>query len=301
MHDTEPKVRFDVYRAVTDSIITAIEAGAGKYAMPWHGDGAAITKPENAHTKMEYHGINILALWAAACGSGYQSGYWASYKQWQQVGGQVRKGDQGATVVFFKRLVNQEGAQAEADGPARAYMVARASRVFNAEQVAGWQPPAPRNFGSKVEVLASVAAFAKASGAEINHGPGGAYYDVVRDCIQLPEPARFTGSSTSTPSEAYHATLLHELVHWTGAAPRLDRKLLELSLSDRAREELVAELGAAFLCADLGVTNVPRPDHAAYVAEWLQALKNDTRAVFAAARLAGSAASYLHETVAKRG
>ena len=93
--------RFDVYRAVTDSIVTAIEVGAGEFAMPWHGQGAAIAKPQNAHTRMEYHGINVLALWAQAHAMGYGSGYWGTYRQWQEVGAQVAKGEK----KFHHRLL----------------------------------------------------------------------------------------------------------------------------------------------------------------------------------------------------
>lgn len=291
MSSSNTESRFDVYRAVTDTIVEAIEAGAGDFVMPWHGAGAAIAKPENARTRMEYHGINVIALWAQAATQGYSSGYWASFRQWQEAGARVRRGERGATVVFFKRLDAVE----KNDSENRYALVARASRVFNADQVTGWQPPAPPSFGDPIDVLASVATFTKATAARIVHGGANACYDVVSDVIELPAPERFTGSPTSTPSEAFHATLLHELVHWTGARHRLDRKLLNISPADRAREELIAELGAAFLCADLGVANTPRPDHAAYVAHWLQLLRNDKHAVFTASRLASKAATYLHE------
>lgn len=298
MTDQDSNTRFDVYRAVTHSIVAAIEAGAGAFVMPWHGASGAIAKPENACTRMEYHGINVIALWAQACVHGYESGYWASYKQWQLTGAQVRQGERGATVVFFKRL--DPAKKTDDDGaPSRSLLIARASRVFNADQVAGWEPPAPRSFGDVVQVLESVATFAKATGARIVHGFANACYRTADDLIELPALARFVGSPTSTPSEAYHATLLHELVHWTGAKHRLDRKIIDLTRNDRAREELVAEMGAAFLCADLGVANQPRPDHAAYVADWLGLLQSDTRAVFAAASLASRAANYLHEVVSQ--
>lgn len=299
MSDTSK--RFDVYRAVTDSIIAAIEAGAGEFVMPWHDAGAGIAKPENACTKMEYHGINVIALWAQACLKGYASGYWASYKQWQLAGAQVRKGERGSTVVFFKRLDEREGNTAADDGTSRRPMVARASRVFNADQVAGWHPPIPRPTSNPVEVFESVASFVTATHAKVSHGARGAWYNILSDTIELPAPERFTGSPTSTPSETYHATVLHELVHWTGAKHRLHRELSDGTLPTRAREELIAEIGAAFLCADLHVANEPRPDHAAYVAHWLQLLRNDTRAVFTASRLASKAADYLHELAARPG
>lgn len=291
--------RFDVYRTVTDSIITAVEGGAGTFVMPWHSGGAATARPENAYTKMPYHGINVVALWAQACGAGYTSGYWASYKQWLEVGAQVRKGERGAIVVFFKRLDDDAAETSESNEPPRPRLVARASRVFNAEQVAGWNPPMPPPVRAPVELMASVGTFVEATDAQISHGASGAWYDVHRDIIELPAPERFTGSPTCSASEAYHATLLHELVHWTGAPHRLDRGLAELGLATRAREELIAEIGAAFLCVDLQITNSPRPDHAAYVAAWLKLLRSDTRAVFHASRLASQAANYLHEIAAR--
>lgn len=147
------QTRFDVYRAVTDTIIAAIEAGAGKFTMPWHGSGAGITKPQNAVTQMEYHGINILALWAEAQCRGFGSGYWASYKQWQSVGAQVQKGAAGSTIVFYKPI--QGGAEGEDQSAGRRF-VARASRVFNANQVAGWEEPIPRHMVGDAEIVESV-------------------------------------------------------------------------------------------------------------------------------------------------
>ena len=290
-------IRFDVYRTITDSIAAAIAAGAGTFVMPWHGAGAGITRPENAHTRMAYHGINILALWAQAYLSDYPSGYWASYKQWQLLGAQVRKGEHGATIVFYKKL-DRDDDDTEAEGAPSPRLIARASRVFNAAQVDGWHPPRPPAVANPAETQASVAAFVGATRAQVVHGASGARYDVVRNLIALPAPEQFIGTPTSTPSEAYQATLLHELVHWTGSSHRLDRGFGDPSMAARAREELVAEIGAAFLCADLGVTNEPRPDHAAYVAHWLEMLANDARALFAASRLATQAATYLHDLTA---
>jgi len=284
--------RFDIYRAVTDSIIAAIEAGAGEFVMPWHGSGAPIGKPQNAHTRMEYHGINVLALWAHAHERGYQSGYWGTYRQWQEVGAQVVKGEKSSTIVFFKRIEDEP----EDDGEQRANrLFARASRVFNADQVTGWTPPEERHPPGNAEVMESVATFIKATKAEVQWGGKMACYHITDDYIEMPDTGRFRDTPTSSATEGLGATILHELVHYSGAKHRLARFEGVIKKEDVAAEELVAELGAAFLCADLGVTNEPRPDHAAYVANWLQLLKNDTRAIFTASRLANQAAIYLHE------
>ncbi len=289
------KTRFDVYRAVTDNIIAAIEAGAGQFVMPWHGSGVAITKPQNAHTRMEYHGINVIALWAQASVSGYQSGHWGTYCQWQAVGAQVKSGERGSTIVFFKRF---EGEEAEAGETASLRLFARASHVFNADQVSGWEPPQDRQPAGTAEIIEAVDTFVTATKARIDFEGQSACYRVLDDSIEMPARSRFLGSPTSSATEAYSSTLLHELVHWSGAKHRLDRGLSEgLTLTERAAEELVAEIGAAFLCADLGVSNQPRPDHAAYVASWLGQLRSDTRAIFTASRLANQATTYLHELV----
>ena len=155
--------RFDVHQSVTQSIIAAIEAGAGEFIMPWHSHGVAIAKPENARTRMEYHGINVLVLWAQACAHGFASGHWASYRQWQQLGAQVASGQRGTVIVFYKQL---ERGDDDGGSEVRRPSVARASRVFNADQVAGWVPPAERHPPGNAEVIESVAAIVKAKVAQ---------------------------------------------------------------------------------------------------------------------------------------
>ena len=291
--------RFDVYRAVTDKIVQAIEQGAGEFVMPWHRFGPSIGRPTNAVTGLQYRGVNIVALWAQASMTGYGSGHWASYKQWQNVDAQVRKGEAGTIIVFFREL--EPGDEGEARGsdeelPRR--LIARASRVFNAEQVDGWKLPPPIT-REPMAVLKQVEAFVTATGANVRHQGQSAFYDRRDDVIMLPPRERFTGTPTSSPLESYYATLLHELTHWTGAAHRLDREFgRKFGDSAYAMEELVADLGSAFLCADLGVACEPRPDHAAYLQMWLILLKQDARTIFTTARLANRASDYLHELVA---
>lgn len=288
--------RFDVYRTVTNSIVAAIEAGAGEFTMPWHGQGAAIAKPQNAHTGMEYHGINVLALWAQAQTQGYRSGYWATYRQWQELGAQVLQGEKSSTIVFFKR------SESEPDGKEPTMrLFARASRVFNADQVQGWTPPEERHPPGDAEITEALAQFVSGTKPKVDWDGRMACYHIPTDHIELPAIARFRDTPTSSATQAYGSTLLHELVHWSGARHRLDRFGGRLKAEDVAIEELVAELGSAFLCADLALASVPRPDHAAYVAHWLQLLKSDTRAIFAASRLANQAATFLHELVLASG
>lgn len=281
--------RFDLYRTVTDKIVAAIEAGAGRFVMPWHV-GAATGRPTNALTGHGYRGVNVLALWAEAVMSGYGTGWWASYRQWERLGAQVRRGQRGSVIVFYNHL---NTAPTEELDDSRYRLVARAFRVFNLDQVDGWQPSGSAPV-AMVELLTEVEAFVAATKAVVVHGGSRACYRRDYDRIELPSRDLFRGSPTSSASEAYYGTLLHELTHWSGASHRLDRTFgARFGDNDYAVEELVAELGAAFLCADLGIANEPRPDHAAYVASWLEVLQDDRRAVFTAAARANDAAAYL--------
>ena len=293
-------VRADVYRAVTDKIVAAIEAGAGEFVLPWHRSQWGIGRPTNASTTMPYHGVNVVALWAEATMRRFDSGFWATYKQWQSEGAQVRKGETGSMIVFFKKLEPGEPAEgAEAETGPKHRLVAKSSWVFNAEQVDDWSEPDTLRFPrSDADILEGVENFVRATGAAIEHRGQSAYYDPRADLVVVPDRQRFLGSPTSSPTESYYATLLHELTHWTGAKHRLDREFGK-RFGDQAyaMEELVADLGAAFLCADLEITNEPRPDHAAYLAHWLSILKQDSGAIFLAARLANAAGEYLNGLV----
>jgi len=283
--------RFDVYGAITDKIVAAIEKGAGDFVMPWHREGPALGRPVNAFTRKPYQGVNVVALWAEAVTAGYTSGWWATYRQWQSLGAQVRRGEHGTVIVFYRRLNTAPAEDAdEADEPR---LVARASRVFSQNQVDGWNEPVTI-VAPLAEAIDKAEAFVSGSGATVRHGGLEACYRRDLDLIQMPMRERFVGSPTSSSSESYYATLLHELTHWTGAAHRLGREFGK-RFGDEAYavEELVAELGAAFLCAQLQIANEPRADHAAYVAHWLRVLKDDRRAIFVAASKAKEAVEYL--------
>jgi antirestriction protein ArdC len=293
MQDSSFKSPADVHQTITRRIIEAIEAGAGEFVMPWHHAGPDLGRPTNAETGKRYQGTNVVALWAEGMLKKFSSGHWATYRQWQGVGAQVRRGERSAVVVFYKKL---DAADDEGSETPSLRMVARASRVFNADQVDGWSVSAQPDLQFPAEELPTVEAFVAATKAKIRSGGNMACYRLQHDWIDLPARSRFVGTPTSTPTESYYATLLHELVHWTGAKHRLDRTFgAKFGDAAYAAEELVAELGAAFLCADLKVSNEPRPDHAAYVNVWLQILEADPRAIFTAARLADQASKYLFE------
>jgi antirestriction protein ArdC len=287
--------RFDIHQHITQSIITAIEGGPGEFRLPWHRSRGNVMRPVNALTKNAYQGVNIVALWAQADLAGYTSGQWGTFKQWNELGASVRKGSKAAYVVFYKEF-EIDSANASGDSEPETRTVARATPVFAAEQVDGFDIPAPALPAQidPVARLGAVEAFVAASGAVIAQGGSRAFYSPSQDVIQLPLREAFQGSPTSTATEAYYSTLLHELTHWTAPKARCDRELGK-RFGDRAyaAEELVAELGAAFLCAELGVTNEARADHAQYLASWLDLMKADTRAIFTAASKASQAVAYL--------
>ncbi len=287
--------RFDVYRCITENIVAAIEAGPGVFRMPWHWMGANGGRPVNALTDRPYRGVNVVMLWAEARLRGFDSCYWATYRQWRELGGQVRRGERSATIVFYKEVEVEpsQGQQGEDGESPSTRLVARASRVFNAAQVDGWQVPAPPS-RSRVETLDNAEAFIRATGADIRERGNHAFYNPGADYIQVPPRGSFIGTPTSSPTETFYSTLCHELTHWAGHKSRLNRDLSG-RFGDRAyaAEELVAELGAAFLCADLGITNMPRLDHAQYVASWFLLMRDDQRAIFSAASKAAAAAEFL--------
>jgi antirestriction protein ArdC len=287
--------RFDVYRSITESIIAAIEAGPGVFRMPWHWMGTNSGRPVNASTGRPYRGVNVVMLWAAAGMRGFDSCHWATYRQWRELGGQVRGGERGSTIVFYKKIEVEASHEkdGEDDGSPTTRLVARASRVFNSAQVDGWLAPAPPP-RSRVETLEKVEAFVQATGADIRERGNHAFYNPGADHIQIPPRDSFIGTPTSSPTETFYSTLCHELTHWSGHKSRLNRDLSG-RFGDRAysAEELVAELGAAFLCADLGIANMPRIDHAQYIASWFLLMRDDERAIFTAASKAAAAAEFL--------
>lgn len=290
---TTNKAKVDVHQQVTDCIVEAIEKGAGDWQMPWHRVGSGLNRPVNIDTGNAYRGVNLVALWAAAEVRDFGSGTWGTYRQWQNRDCQVRKGEKSSVVVFYKEFDVDCTDEESMDAGTETRLFAKASRVFNADQVDGFEQelPEPKD---PVAIMNDAEQFILSSGADIRHGGTRACYSPYGDFIQVPERDRFVGSSTSTATEAYYGTLLHELTHWTGPSHRCDRQFGKRFGDDAyAAEELVAELGSAFLCADLGVTPTPRADHAAYLDHWLRVLKADKKAIFTAASKASQAVDYL--------
>lgn len=287
--------RADVYSRVTDRIVSELEKGVRPWLKPWSAAGVENRLPllPLRHNGTPYRGINILLLWGEAIEKGYTRNIWMTYKQAEAQGAHVRKGEHGALVVYADRFTrteeNDKGEEIEREIP---FM--KAYTVFNVEQIEGlpaalYEPPAPRDTGHTMDLIAEAETFFTATGATFRHGGNRAFYAPAADFIQLPPAEAFRDA------ESYAATKAHELTHWTGHKDRMARAFGQ-RFGDRAYafEELVAELGAAFLCADLGITPEPREDHAAYLASWLEVLKEDKRAIFSAAAHAQRAADFLH-------
>ncbi len=235
-----------------------------------------------------YRGIKTVMLWATAQAEGYPGAVWATYRQWAELGAQIRKGEQSSPVVFWKINGPDEGGGTgvgsgggEGGGAAgeggvdgrRPRVFARCYSVFNAAQVEGYAAPALPKL-PEPERIGYAEAFFAALGADIRHGGNRAcYVPSLNQVRMLPFPA-------FRDAVAYYVTLAHEATHWTGHASRCARDLRgRFGEEAYAAEELVAELGAAFICADLALTPEPRPDHAAYVASWLRVLRGDKRAI----------------------
>jgi len=243
---------------------------------PWSAEHTAgkITRPLR-HNGVPYNGINVIMLWSATITKGFSCPLWLTFKQAMELGGNVRRGETGELVVYADRIKRTEidmfgeeceGLPAQYSAKIEAPMLTTTQRLETAES------------------------FFSATGADIRHGGTRAYYAEGADFVQMPP------FETFRDAESYAATMAHELTHWTKHDKRLARDMGRVKWGDEgyAREELVAEMGSAFLCADLGITPETREDHAAYMASWLKVLRDDKRLIFSAASHAQRATDYLH-------
>jgi antirestriction protein ArdC len=282
--------RKDIYARITQEIVAAIEAGPGRWRMPWHHDGSDVARPLNLASKKRYRGVNVLALWVAAMKGGYASGVWGTYRQFAEAGGQVRKGERATTVVFWKQFRNGAADETEdgEDDTRRARFMARGYSVFNLAQVDGLDWPKPPEL-PETERVAAAEAFARNLDIPIRTVGDQACYVPALDEVRMPPFARFRSA------EAFYSTSFHELAHATSHKSRLDRRLdTRFGSKAYAAEELIADICSGFLMADLGFAHGARPETAAYLASWLECLKTDSRAIFTAAAKAQAAADWMH-------
>ena len=290
----------DPYQRITSRILADLEQGVRPWVKPWTtgaGNGR-VTRPLRA-TGEPYTGINVLLLWMEAVSAGHPSPTWMTYKQAQALGGQVRGGEKGSPVVYYGTTTAREDRPEGTGGDdAREVRFLKTYTVFNVAQIDGLPErfrPAPIEEAPALpafERMAEVDGWFEAIGASVSHGGAQAFYMLGEDRIQLPPPEAFRDA------HGYYTTRGHETVRWTRHPSRLDRSFGRERWGDEgyAREELVAELGAAFIAADLGLALEPRADYADYIGDWITVLRNDERAIVSAAAHAERAVKYLHAT-----
>lgn len=280
----------DIYQEVTDTIIRQLEQGQAPWRKPWDG-GKELTMPANKVTGKHYRGINIPILWMAAEQKDYNVNQWASFNQWSEVKQSVAKGEKGTTIVYYDTLKRQE------DEKEVVIPYIKTSVVFNCCQLKGYDPEKEPTFvNDKFESLSKVEQFITNTQAMVfPDGGDRAYYNWREDAIHMPLKTAFKDLPGQTATEAYYSTNLHELIHWTAKPERVDRKLSKrFEIGWYAMEELVAEMGAAFMCADLQITDGQNVHHAQYLHHWLDVMKEDKKAIFTAASAASKACDFLH-------
>ncbi len=279
----------DLATAVTAQLVTQIETGPGTWRMPWH-TVPGLFDVRNASTSNRYRGANVVSLALEAIEAEHPTGWWSTDRQWSDLGAQVRKGERSTRIVKWVPTKRNDADATPAGHGAdedQRTLVPRVYSVFNAAQVDGWAPPTPVA-ATEIERNALADEFIANTGARITYGHNHAAFLPTKDVIELPAPAQFADT------EALYSTACHELTHWTGHNSRLGRDLTGRFGDDAyAAEELVAELGAAIACAHLGVAPTPRDDHASYLANWLEILNADPKALFAVAAKAQAAVDYL--------
>ncbi|ODR99523.1 antirestriction protein [Methyloceanibacter methanicus] len=291
---SDNSARQDIYSRITDQIVRSLEQGIKPWTQPWNAAHAAgpVSRPLRFNGET-YSGINILTLWASAMERSFAAPIWMTFRQAKELGGHVRKGEKGAPVVYANTIVKTDVDEKTGDDVDVTIPFMKGYTVFNVEQI----EDLPAHYYARAEStsnpderLAHAEAFFAKVGASIQNGGNSAYYRMASDHIQMPSFEAFINA------QSYYATLAHESVHWTRHPSRLDRSFEQQRYGDvgYAKEELVAELGASFLCADLGLKLEDRPDHASYIGSWLQVLRSDKRAVFTAAAHAQRAVDYLH-------
>jgi antirestriction protein ArdC len=286
------QARANLYQEITDKIVAELEAGRVPWVQPWGGTAttAPLGMPMNGATGRRYSGINVIILWTAVVERGFSGQSWLTFRQALGLGGHVRRGEQGTSVVYADRFIpDDERRRAEEDGDEpQAIPFLKRFTVFNTDQcedlpadLTSVPPPPPDGL-----ILPQAEELIRATGADLRVGGERAFYVPGEDYIQVPPPSAYFEPVN------WHRTALHELGHWTGAGHRLARDLSgPFGSALYAREELVAEMTSAFLCASLGI--VPTVRHADYIGSWLEVLREDNRAIVRAASAASKAADYL--------
>ncbi len=274
----------DLYQEITNKIVTSLEQGVRPWKCPWDQSsyGGFEGIPYNLKTGFSYRGINIPILWATQQEKGYQANAWVSYKQAEQMGGNIKRGEKATTVVYWNFLDKEE------DGKHKRIPFLKWYNVFNLDQCEGIDLTPPVKREQTWEDIQRIEDIIQASKADLRFEAVGirACYSPLSDFISMPKKERFKTSGD------YYCTLFHELTHWTGHHSRLNRDF-NGRFGDEAYafEELIAEMGSAFLFADLGLEG--QVQHDSYIASWLRVLKNDKKAIFKAATEASKAHQFI--------
>ena len=277
-------------QAVTENIIRAIERGTADFIMPWH----KAQVPINALTKKPYRGMNTLSLWASSINEGYQSPEWATYQSWKSAERQVRKGEKGTKIFFFSRIKVEDEPEDE-ESPHIGFR--KFYSVFNADQLEAtdetqisFDSPVIESTHASEQVLS----LAESVNAQVLIEGERAAYHPTRDCVFMPDRDKFFDTRYTSADTGFAAVLAHELTHWTGHKSRLNRNAsLDKKSSSYAFEELIAELGSAFICSELGIQYNGLDGHAGYIEGWLSHLEDDNRAIFRASSEAMKAKQFL--------
>lgn len=288
----KPRNKTSLYSDVTTRIIAELEEGRLPWVQPWSAEhlSAPLGLPKNTATGHAYSGINILILWDAAVEHIRSTQRWLTFRQAQALGGSVRKGEKGVTVCYADRFTPKAEIERAAEAGEDPQQVAFLKRytIFNVDQCDGLPQeltarPAPL---PEREIIPHADAMIAATGADIRIGGAKAFYNPAEDFIAIPPQQAFFEQIN------FYRTAFHELSHWTGHKSRLDREFTgQFGSKSYAREELVAELSAAFICAELGIR--PTVRHADYIGAWLEVLREDEKAIFRAASLASKAAEFV--------
>jgi antirestriction protein ArdC len=287
----------DLYQEVTNTIIKALENGAAPWVCPWKKAKTSGIIPTRSNGQ-PYQGVNVVLLWAAQQERGYSSNQWFTLKQASALGARVRKGETASHVVFTDAIQTIKQDKSGNDTDVSIPFLKRYC-VFNAQQIDGLpvnEDQAAQEALSQTQQTQRIDAldtFFASSGALVRHGGNRAFYAPSLDSIAMPDFHQFP------VAEHYYGTLAHELTHWTGHETRCNREFSKrFGDAQYAAEELVAEIGAAFLCAGLGIEPKTMDNHVNYLAHWLELLKDDKRAIFTAASAAQKAANFIHSLAA---
>lgn len=293
------QLKIDIQQEVTNQIIELLDKVNIKDYQPPFGQLSSLGLPRNPITENSYQGINILSLWMHQQAKNYTSNEWATYKQWKSIDASVRKGEKSSKIIFYKTLIKSEENNNAEQEEVKIPML-RVYNVFNADQIDGYRADeeAKEPVKDNVKSIEPIDLFCKETGAIVKHDGCRAYYDTNQDYINMPMKTLFQDTIQANATDNYYATLLHELTHWTGAKHRLDRFDKDITDNNTVKEkyafeELVAELGSAFLCAQHGITQIQPVHHAIYVKSWLTSLKENKSYIFKASAQASKAVKYL--------